>query len=189
MKLLRFAAAAAFVAASFTTGVARATTIDGALFFGSITFNFYDPAHAEIPPGFDNASSPTIPVPGAFGFNEGGNFDSAAFTSTTLSLTEEAFTDGGADHWRQVFTASTANFFDGIHLVSDSFPNGGVSFSVSGDTLTVTWPGTSDPGTGVADFTFGGGGAVPEPSTWAMIAIAFLCLAGLRARRGVHVRV
>jgi hypothetical protein len=34
MKLLRFVAAAAFVAASFTTGEAHATTIDGGLFLG-----------------------------------------------------------------------------------------------------------------------------------------------------------
>ena len=174
MKLLRFVAAAAFVAASFTTGEAHATTIDGGLFFGGDTGgpNAYDPA--------------TIPVPGAFRFEDSANLDTAAFTSTRLSLADKTF--GNARNWAQVFTASTAGFFDGIELVSNSFPNGGVSFRVSGDTLTVTWPGTKTPGTAVADFTFGGGGgAVPEPSTWALIVIAFLCLAGLRARRGVHV--
>ena len=166
----------------FGVGVAgaNATVIDGAIYFGGGATNFYDPAQGYVPSGYDNATSPSITVPGVFGFQDVANLDTAAFTSTSLKI--EDVTYKNAVNWTQTFTADTAGFFSNLQLVSDSFPSG-VTYSVAGNTLTVNWGGTSSTGDAVAMFSFGG--AVPEPSTWAMMTLGFagLGFAGWRARR------
>jgi hypothetical protein len=45
---------------------AQADTIDGAIYFGGGTTNFYDPANGLVPAGSDNSAGPSITVPGTF---------------------------------------------------------------------------------------------------------------------------
>lgn len=161
---------------------AHATSLLGSVMFGGNPTNYYDPANGYVPPGYGNSGGQPVAVgPGVeFGFLDGANQDTADFTQTSLDIQDITFTNAAS--WTQIFTASTPGFFSGISLVGDTFP-GGVSYSVAGDTLTVTWGGTSSPGTANADFTFAGG-SVPEPATWAVM-LAGLGLTGcvLRNRR------
>jgi hypothetical protein len=158
-------------------GVASATTITGTLNFGPGTTNYYDPANGQVPPGYSNESSPTVTLePDAtFGYADLFNIDTAGFTPTSLVLTDDTLIRAG--NWTQTFAASTPGFFNDISLTSDTL---GVSYSVSGDTLTVNWPGTDVAGTRAADFTFSGG--VPEPTTWAMLILG-VAMIGFAARR------
>lgn len=161
-------------------GAASATTITGSINFGGNSTNYYDPTNGSVPAGYSNASGPTVTLgSGAtFGFNDGSNLDTAAFTPTSLVLTDQPLANEGDFNWTQIFTASQPGFFNNLSLTSDTL---GVSYSVSGDTLTVNWPGGEvGPGTLAADFTFSG--AVPEPTTWAMLIIG-LAMIGFAARR------
>jgi len=154
------------------------TTIQGAIYFAGGTTNYYDPANGFVPGGYGNSSGLPITVPGTFGFEDGANLDTAAFTTTSLSI--EDVTNSSASNWTQTFTASTPGFFSGLVETSDSFDP--ISYSLTGNTLTVQWGGTDTAGTGVADFSFGAS-ATPLPSTWTMLIAGFVGL-GFLAYRG-----
>jgi hypothetical protein len=168
---------AAALALALVAGAASATTITGLLNFGSNPTNYYDPGNGYVPASYANASSPTVTLGSAatFGYQDSSNLDTAAFTATSLVLTDVV--SSNAINWTQSFTASTAGFFNHLALTSDTL---GVTYSVRGDTLTVNWPGTQTPGAYAADFTFSGG--VPEPATWAMLILG-VAMVGCAARR------
>ena len=185
---------AAAAALTLAAGVAHASTdVTGELYFGGGSTNYYNASAGYVPTGlgFDNefGNPVTIDDNVEFGFQDGRNLDAADFTGTTLSIYDLVYdlSDtkflSGSDPWTQKFTASKAGFFKGITLTGNTFS--GLTWSVAGDTLTVNWVGTDQPGYYQADFSFNG---VPEPTTWAMMIVG-LGLAGatLRHRRRVAV--
>jgi hypothetical protein len=168
-------------------GAASATTIFGTLEFQGNTTNYYDPANGFVPANVGNSAGPTVTLGSGteFVFNDGSNLDGAIFTASSLAIVDQSSPTATSNKaWTQTFTASTPGFFNGTTLVGDSFTND-VTFTVTGDTLTVNWGGDNDSSTvREADFTFSG--AVPEPSTWAMMIIGFLGLGWLSYRRGTR---
>jgi hypothetical protein len=170
-----FAGMSLMASAAQATGV-EVTTINGAIYFDGNPNNYYEPANGFVPGGYANSSGIPITVPGTFGFEDGANLDTAAFTANSLSIEDVTFSS--ASNWTQIFTASTPGFFSGLVLTSDSFDP--ISWSLSGNTLTVQWGGTDTAGTGIADFSFG---TTPLPSTWTMLIAGFLGL-GFFAYRG-----
>jgi hypothetical protein len=152
------------------------TTINGALFFDFLPSNEYDPANGNVPLGFGNEGGPSITVPATFGYQDlFFNTVSAAFTTSELTIAVNVHTI--VFNWRQVFTASTTEFFEDLKLVSSSFPNT-LAFGVSGDSLTVSDSENMGQGSAVAVFSFGpprvGAPApVPELSTWALLIAGF----------------
>jgi hypothetical protein len=188
MKTSIFAIAAMAAGLTFAAS-AQATTISGSINFGG-GGNGYDPAGGSVPPGYGNDTGTTVAVgPGIeFGYVDTFNTDTADFTNTSLTIGD--ITKGfGAVSWEQTFTASTPGFFKDLTLVGGSFT--GLSYGVSGDTLTVDWEGTYTQGLPFSgsysdQFTFAGG--VPEPTTWALMLIGFGGLgAAMRASRGKRV--
>jgi len=82
-------------------------------------------------------------------------------------------------NWTQTFKSSA---FIGLGLseLSDNFTHGGVTASLVGDTLTLTWAGTST-ADGVLTASYSFTAAVPEPSSAVIAVLATLPLA-LRRR-------
>lgn len=160
-------------------GGAKASPILGSQVTGTINFggpgtNYFDPVNGFVPAGFLNTAGPTVTIADPaveFGFEDGANRDTADFTGTQLIITD--LVKSGAANWTMTFQDSA---FVGATLteISDNFPTGGLTATLVGDTITVTWAGTNTPGnfTGVFDLA---PAAVPEPSTIAAFGLLGAC--------------
>lgn len=160
------------------------TSVTGKLMFAVSPTNYYDPANGFVPAsGYLNSAGPTVTIAAPaveFGFNDNVNLDMANFSASQFTI-EDVVEAGAFDSaFTMVFTDS-AFIGQSFTKVSDSFSNGGLTFSVSGNTLTVNWAGgtvtTGDDYT--STFTVK---AVPEPSAWAAVAMGAGAL-GLVLRR------
>lgn len=149
---------------------------------GSITFtsNFVPPI---------NDYGVTVPIgPGPeFDASYGEDTLIADFSTNTLTLVDYVVPIKqnesilGAYGWTQTFVDDA---FIGLNVnkLSDTYDNGGISYSLNGNTLTVHWDGTGllasaqDP---VYSATF----SLPEPSSIGLLIVALLALlVGLRHR-------
>ena len=165
------------------------TDVTGSIYFnGGFTIDGYDPKNGAVPAGYENTAGTTVPISNTaveFGFSDGYNFDTADFTSVTLTLTDQVNMNGAVP-WQQTFT--DPDFSGVITKTSDTFDDGGVTASASGDTLTLNWAGTNATDvTYTAVLDVGSALQVPEPSSWAMIGLgAGLLVLSLhrRATRG-----
>jgi len=159
-----------------------ATEITGSINFGAgFVSNGYNPADGGVPPGYGNEGSNTVTVGTGveFGFQDEYNLDTADFTPNSITI-QDTVLDTGSASWTQTFTASSASYFSGLTLQSSTF-SPGISYSLSGDTLTVQWPGEYYNGTPTYTATFSVSPA-PEPATWALM-MAGVAGAGLMLRR------
>ena len=159
------------------------TSVTGKLMFAGGTTNYYDPANGFVPAsGYLNSAGPTVTVASPaveFGFNDNVNLDTVNFSASQFTI-EDVVEAGPSDApFTMTFTDSA---FAGMSFVkaTDFFP-GGLTYSVTGSTLTVNWAGgtvaTGDDYT--STFTVK---TVPEPSAWAAVAMGTGAL-GLVLRR------
>ena len=150
------------------SNAASADTITGSLTFSGGGTNYYDPANGFVPAGYSNSASNVVTVvsyPITFGFNDSANLDVTTFSSAssfTFQDTVEDSTDNNSIGLQ--FVSSVPGFFTGFALVSDNFPNGGFSETVSpnGTSITLNWAGGSVTTDQVFDATFAAT-AVPGP--------------------------
>jgi hypothetical protein len=154
------------------------TTVTGQFNIGGAPTNYFDPSNGFVPSGFQNDAGPTVAINGnpTFGFNDSFNFDQANFTDATLTISDLNAPFAGAIYWEMVFTDSA---FAGasVSSVSDTFDNGGLSFNLIGDNLTVTWVGD----TLRSDFDFSATYDIttaPEPSSLGLLGIGLLGVIG-----------
>jgi hypothetical protein len=164
------------LSASTLRADAIGTPVTGTLnFTGHGTTNYWDPANGFVPPGFGNSGgSVTVPIGSGveFGFNDGVNQDTADFTGTTLTISDEAFA-GGSNSYVMTFT-------DPAFLGFTAVDNGlGLGLSFSGHTVTLTFPGGNIKGTESSTFDFTSTTPIPEPGTLALMATGLLGVAGL----------
>ena len=180
-------ATVAVVATLASVPQANATDITGSIYFDQgFVNNGYDPSNGGVPPDYGNENSDKVVVgPGVeFGFEDSYNRDTADFQGLTLVIEDQVLSTG-AGPWQQTFTADTAGYFDNATLLTSSF-SPDISYSVSGDTLTIDWPGEYYSGSAdfKATFAIPNGGtisAAPEPASWALM-IAGVGMVGLSFR-------
>lgn len=188
MKRLLVVLAVAVVSLSATSLRADllGTKVSGSLTFDDNPTNFFDPANGLVPAGYGNRSGPnnvTIGQGVEFGYRDPFNQDTANFGASTLIVRDlcRVF-DGicfGSDSFQMKFTDTA---FTSARLLSNEL---GVSFSFSGDVLTINFPGGEIPdNNATAKFLIGSSAAqTPEPGTMGLVATGILGAAGAIRRR------
>jgi hypothetical protein len=161
--------------------------VNGTLNFLGFSANFFDPANNGqgfgVPPGFGNSAGLPATISATqttFGYQDGSNTDTADFTATQLIFTDVSAS--GGTNVTSSFTLVTGGEFSSLSLVSSDIA--GLTYSLSGGTITLAYPAFPSGGTFIATFDVGGATAIPEPGGLALIGSGLLGL-GL-VRRGVR---
>src|SRR5262249_46349231 len=131
------ATSAALLAGTSVTGNFTAQNFPG--------FNFFDPVNGLVPVGpLNKTLGTTVPIASPaveFGTSDGTITITADFTDTTLAL---VFVSGAEptgvqpEHFTFTDTAFTGLL---IAKGTDTWANGGLSFSLTGDVLSINWAG------------------------------------------------
>jgi hypothetical protein len=164
------------------------SSVTGSLYFSGNPDNYFDPANGYVPSsGYENTSGTTVTISAPaveFGFADSSNTDLANFSAMQFTLEDVlSSTAGGSDNpWTMTFTDTA---FTGMSFaqVSDFFPNGGLTGSLTGDVFTASWAGgpihANDDYT--STFTVA---LVPEPATSAAVLVGAAGLALVLRRKG-----
>jgi hypothetical protein len=145
MRLARVLTATGWITVGLLglTGSSSADTITGSITFQSIAINYYDPANGVenfVPPGYSNSSSNVVTVgsyPITFGYEDSFNTDVTTFSSASSFTFQDTVLQATTNFSTQLeFISSTPDFFDGFAIVSDNFPDGGFTESISPDGTT-----------------------------------------------------
>ena len=185
MKFTLAIAAVALVASTAANAQLVGTQVDGSLSFNGNSINYFDPAFGFVPAGVGNSTSAngvTIGSGTEFGFSQSGTFDIMAdFTDDQLVLQEDIFLSALFNPQQFTFTSLTPGAFAGLSLASSNFT--GLTYGVSGDTITINWTGADlSRGTQLQAVFDILPAAVPEPATWAMMLLGFAGI-GVAMRR------
>ena len=105
--------------------------------------NFFNPANGHIPAGYLNVAGPTVTISSnavEFGYDDGTVAITADFTENQLVVTHHPLLNGDYNPIQMAFTNSA---FSSLSTVSDGFPYGGMTASLSGEVITLNWAGGS----------------------------------------------
>jgi hypothetical protein len=148
MKTMKISILAASVIFCMAVGSASATLIGtqvtGALYFLGYPANYFDPTTGRVPAGYLNTAGTTVTIATnavEFGYSDGAVTVTADFTATQLVVTDHVLLTGAHYNPLQLVFSNTA--FSSLATVSDSFPNGGLTSSLSGNVITLNWSGGS----------------------------------------------
>ncbi len=169
----------------------KASGLTGTQVTGSLTFppgntNYFDPANGYVPPsGYLNASGTTVTIQAPaveFGFQDSSNLDLANFSASQFTIEDVVTGVSGGVNGPFTMTFTDSAFLGmTFNKVSDSFPSGGLTFAVTGSTITINSAGGVVNANDDYTSTFT---VVPEPSTWATAFVGLGLLGcALRFRR------
>jgi hypothetical protein len=117
------------------------TQVSGALYFSTWPANYFDPANHLVPAGYLNAAGATVTISSdavEFGCFDGTATITANFTATQLIITDTPVNTFTYNSIQSYFTNLA---FTNLYAVSDTFPSGGVTGSLSGNVITLNWAG------------------------------------------------
>ena len=141
MKVLA-AAMLFYLAASPARATLIGTQVTGSLNFPGWPQNFFDPANGRVPAGYLNSNGITVTISSnavEYGYNDGTVLISADFTGTQLVVTDHVMLT--APHYNPIELVFSNTTFSSLQKVSDTFPNGGLTSSLSGNVITLDWAG------------------------------------------------
>jgi hypothetical protein len=152
-----------------------AASLSGDTIAGSLTF-------CALNNGANNFTVDSIVAPDQFGWTDGANIDTAVFSGTTLTVSDQVL--DVACGWGMTFSDTTTQF-PALTLVSSNF-SPDLSYSLTGGVIALQWGGSSDQQTFTAVFNIDGTVATPEPSALALLSVgvAGACLIRQRRRLG-----
>lgn len=132
------------------------TNVTGTLNFGGGSTNYFNSSNGFVPAGCNNSGlgSATVTISNPsneFCFADGANTDNANFTANTLTITDVSV--GGGTFYTMTF-ALAPGLVTSVTETSDNFLNGGVSYSLVGDLLTLSVPAFGSGGSFAASYTF-----------------------------------
>ena len=117
------------------------TEVTGALYFAGSSQNDFDPVNGWVPAGYLNVAGTTVTISSnavEYGYFDGTATITADFTGMQLTITDTPQSTASYNPLQMVFTDSA---FSNLGTVSDSFPNGGMTGSLSGGVITLNWAG------------------------------------------------
>jgi hypothetical protein len=117
------------------------TQVTGALYFAGSSENDFDPVNRWVPAGYLNAAGTTVTISSnavEYGYFDGTAMITADYTGMQLTITDIPQSTAFYNPLQMVFTDSA---FSNLGTVSDSFPNGGMTGSLSGGVITLNWAG------------------------------------------------
>ncbi len=166
------------------------TSVTGSLLFAGSPTNYFDPANGYVPSGYLNTAGTMVSIASPaveFGFGDSQNTDLANFSAFQFTIEDVVGQNTGVSATDSPFTMTfTDTAFSGLTLTkaTDFFPNGGLTYSLAGDTITISWAGgpvrANDDYT--STFTVA---SIPEPSNWALFSLGAMgaCAVALRRRQ------
>lgn len=159
--------------------------VSGSLTFaGNTAINYFDAVNGYVPADFGNSSSPNNVVINSgieFGYRDDVNRDTANFTANGLTVRDVCLVGANCtvnNPFQMIFTDVA---FGSASLLTNDL---GVTFSFSGDTLTINYPGrfVAD-NNAIASFQIGTAAQTPEPGTLGLVATGIMGAAAALRRR------
>lgn len=119
------------------------TQVTGSLRFSGGSVNYFNSANGFVPAGCGNSgtgsTTATIADPNPeFCFADGANQDNANFSGNTLTISDIS-NQFGSTNFTMTFQLAPG-IVTAVNEVSDNFPNGGATFTLANDLLTVSVP-------------------------------------------------
>jgi len=150
----------------------RAASLSGDTINGSLTF-------CALNNGSNNFTADSIVAPDQFGWTDGANIDTAVFSGTTLTVSDQVL--DVACGWGMTFSDTTTPF-PALTLVSSNFAPD-LSYSLTYGVIALQWGGSSDQQTFTAVFNIDGTLATPEPPALALFGVGLAGVGLIRQRR------
>lgn len=163
------------------------TTVSGNLSFsGTGSTNFLDPAQGVVPAGYGNGFGPDVVIDSdiEFGLSDNVVLYTFDFSNSTLHIANTTYQPTQETGYVATFTDPA---FNSLRVINNTIA--GLTFSFSGDVLTVNFAGfTSEVNgnVGTADvslFTLGEVAATPEPSSFVLLGTGLCGLATFLRRK------
>lgn len=176
------------IASLFVTSISQAAFLNGTTVFGSATYggggpNYFDAGNGFVPAGFGNSSpnGPSVVVGPIveFGYLDGASSIQANFSDTGLTLTFDPLITGSGFATQTYVFQDIAFVGATVAQISNNFNNGGLTRTLVGNTLTLTYAGGSVNASDVFVANFSITPQAPPPVGNAVPAPAGLLIVGL----------